>query len=123
MLDSIYDVAMTISIIIVTAAIAAGIIVTIREWSWRNWAKAHNRESWLLDVLLVTNVIQDVVGVWFMFWATMRLLTGHVAPIWTVPITITLIGILFAKKAWRHRMVMKHADKELQALLQNGRPQ
>lgn len=111
-MPSLFEALMTIAIMFVIASVASGLFVSYREWSWRQWAKANNRTSWLLDVLLVTNIVQDVAGIWILALAMMRIL-GMAIPAWTAPITAILIGVLFLKKVWRHNMVVRHADREL----------
>lgn len=107
-----YEVLRTLLIVIGTGCIAAGLVVSYREWAWRQWGKAHGKRSWLLDTLLVTNVIQDAVGLWFLAVTILRML-GMQLPQWFTLITMVGLSILFAKKVWRHHMVVKHADREL----------
>lgn len=112
MLEILYSILVVIGV----ACIAAGLVVSYSEFMWRKWAMEHNKQSWLLDTLLVTNVIQDAVGLYLLTITFLRM-GGTVLPDWVSLLTIIGLSLLFGKKVWRHHMVLKHADRELTSML------
>lgn len=101
-----------IGVSLILAAVAAGLWVTWAEWQWRVWAANNGRNSWLLDVLWYTNLAKDALGLWLSFLTIIKL-TGGMLPPWTSVVTIILLAALFLNKVWRHRMIVKYANKEL----------
>lgn len=111
MLEALYSAFYTIMIVVGITAVGAGIYVTYEQWRWRQYANATGRQSWLLDTMLASGIIDDIAGIYLAFLAIRRLL-GFEPIEWTPVITLLAITVLVVKKTWKYRRILSYADRQ-----------